>query len=529
MTFAAGFLLLLWVVSSILGNGIALLHYSTRLRGLELFGYGAAAGVLIHGLLGWGIAAFPVARSIFVGALIAFSVASAAYFIARRVVPELFQALSKPRKICLGLWFLLLLLSLGLLHLDVRLPEPLADGIYIFKTPTTNVKVQYLASLPADNIIPYAVAEFFLRGVSFVKERPIMPGNEVSNRTILMSLVALPFRVTLGAPNDHPQLGTYNYVGRDWPDIAKLYATDSFEQFSVVAIVLNSLLLAGLLVFCGSFGFASVLPTAALLYVTNPYFISQTVYTWPKAMAGFFILLGWHSIRNGRAPAIVAGLFALAFHSHPYAIVFFGWAGLFYLIQWRRGESPLSAVLLYVLVFALLLAPWIIWTRGILQIPSDLIAQNFTGPDTAAAWASPMAVIWVRLHNLFYLLCSTIFLVYPFDFKTVLNNWQFSLPGVLGLVLIYPALAQCIRLPRPRRWLWYGFLGPALSIVAVYSRPSLPVLHGYQPVLALLLFFSVWWLSQHCPRRVYFALISLQVLLNLGGVLAQGLITGAHF
>jgi hypothetical protein len=528
MTFAAGFLLLLWVVTSILGNGIALLHYSTRLRGLELFGYGAAVGVVFHGLLGWGIAAFPAARWIFVGILIASSVASTACFIVRRVVAEFFRTLSKPQKTCLGLWFLLLVVSLGLLHLDVRLPDPLPDGPYVFKTPTTNVKVQYLTSLPADNIIPYAVAEFFLRGVSFAKERPIMPANEVSNRTILMSLVAMPFRAAFGAPYDHPQLGTYPYVGRDWPDIAKLYAADSFEQFSIVALVLNSLLLGGLLVFCASFGAGSVLPVAALLYVTNSYFIGQTIYSWPKAMAGFFVLLAWNSIRNGHASAIVAGLFALAFHSHPYAIVFFGWAGLFYLVQWRRGESQLGPILIFLLVFAALLAPWIIWTRGILQIPSDLIAQNFAGTDSGPAWSSPIAFGWIRLHNLFYLLFSTIFLVYPFEFKTVLNNWQFSLPGVLGLVLTYPALAQCGQLPKPRRWLWYGFLGPALSILAVYSSPALPVLHGYQPVLALFLFFSVWWLSEHCSRRVYIGLISLQLLFNLGVIFAHGLITGAH-
>ena len=52
MTFAAGFLLLIWVVASILVNGIALLHYLTKLRGLELLGYGAAAGVVLHALLG---------------------------------------------------------------------------------------------------------------------------------------------------------------------------------------------------------------------------------------------------------------------------------------------------------------------------------------------------------------------------------------------------------------------------------------------------------------------------------------------
>ena len=529
MSLAAGFLLLLWVVASILGNGIALVHRLTKLRGLELFGYGAGAGVLLHGLLGCGIAAAPAVRWIFVAVLVAFSLASAAYFIVRRVVPELSQTLSKPMKICLGLWFLLLVLCLGLLHIEVRLPEPLPDGIYVFKTPTTNVRVQRLTSLPADNYIPYAVAEFFLRGVSFEKERPVMPGNEVSNRTILMSLVALPFRVALGVPRDHPQLGTYHYLDRDWPDVSKLYAADSFEQFAIVALVLNSLLLVGLLVFCAGFGASSLLPAAALLYVTNPYFIGQTIYTWPKAVAGFFILLAWNSIRQGHAPAIVAALFAVAFHCHPYAIVFAGWAGLFYLTRWRHAESRWPAFVPYVLVFALIVAPWIIWTRYVLQIPSDLVAQNFAGAGTELAWASPLTFIWIRVHNLFYLLCSTIFLVYPFDLKPIVNNWLESLPGVLGLVLIFPALAQCAELPRPRPWLWYGFLGPALSILAVYSCPALPVFHGYQPLLAALLFFGVWWLSRHCSRRVFLALVGVQLLLNLGLLLARGLIAGAHF
>lgn len=529
MTFAAGFLLLLWVVASILVNGIAPLHYLTKLRGLELLGYGAAAGVLGHGLLGCGIAAAPGVRWFFVAVLIAWSVTSAAYLIARRVVPEFSLALSKPIKICLGLWFLLLVLCLGLLHLEVRLPDPLPDGIYIFKTPTTNVKVQHLTSLPADNYIPYAVAEFFLRGVSFEKERPILPGNEVSNRTILMSLVALPFRVALGAPHDHPPLGTYRYIDREWPDVSKLYAADSFEQFAIVGLVLNSLLLVSLLVFCSSLGAGPILPVATLLYVTNPYFIGQTVYTWPKAMAGFFILLAWNSVRSAHGPTIVAALFALAIHCHPYAIVFAGWAGLFYLMQWRREGSRLPPIVTYLLVLILMLAPWIIWTRYVLQIPSDLVAQNFAGTGTEQAWASPMTFVWIRLHNLFYLICSTVFLVYPFDLKTILNNWLPSLPGVLGIVLIYPALAQCAELPKPRPWLWYGFLGPALSIVAVYSCPALPVLHGYQPLLAVLVFFGVWWLSRHCTRRVYLSLVGLQLLLNLGVVAARALITGARF
>ena len=529
MTFVPGFLLLIWVVVSILANGIALLHSLTKLRGLELFGYGAAAGVLLHGILGCAIAAAPGVRWAFVAILIALTLASGVYLVVRRVLLEFFLALSTPTKVSLGLWALLLVLSLGLLHVNVRWPESLPDGLYIFKTHTTNVKIQYLTGLPADNYIPFAVTEFFLRGVSFEKERPILPINEVSNRTILMSLVALPFQVALGVPRDHPQLGTYSYLGRDWPDVSKLNTGDYFEQFAVVGLVLNSLMLVGLFVFCSSVGANSVLPLATVLYVTNQYFIAQTVYTWPKALAGLFILLAWTSMRSGHGPAVVAALMALAYHSHPYAIVFAGCAGLFYLTQWRREKSRVPSALLYLLVFGLMLAPWIIWTRFVLHIPSDLVAQNFAGAGTEAAWASPINFVWIRLYNLFCLASPMMFSVYPFDFGAVVNYWVFCLPGVVGLVMIYPALARCAELPKPRPWLWYGFLGPALLILAIYSCPALPVLHGYQPLLGVLLFFSVWWLSQHCTRSVCVALVGLQLLLNLGLVLARGLITGARF
>jgi hypothetical protein len=437
--------------------------------------------------------------------------------------------LATREKISLALWALLLVLSLGLLHLDVRLPEPLPDGMFVIKAPTTSVKVQYLTSLPADNYIPFVVAEFFLRGVSFKKVRPILPANEVSNRTILMSLTAMPFRVTLGAPHDHPAIGTFNYIGHEWPDVSKLNMNGEFDQFAVVGVFLNSLMLLGLLIFCSSLGANIILPQAALLYVTNLYFIGQTIFTWPKAMAGFFILLAWTSIRRGHSPAIVAALLALATHSHPYAIVFAGCVALYYLAQCRLQKGGVSSVVFYLLTFGLVLAPWLIWSRYYLQIPSDLVMQNFAGPGTEPAWASPIDFLWIRLYNLFYLFSSTIFLVYPFEFKAILNNWQCSLPGVVGLILTYPALAQCAELPKALPWLWYGLLGPALLILAIYSCPALLALHGYQSLLGVLLFFGVWWLSRHCTRTIFASLVTLQLLLNLGMVLARGLIAGPRF
>jgi hypothetical protein len=528
MAFAAGLLFMLWVVASILGNGIALLRRGTKLRGLELFVYGAAAGVASHALLGWAIAAVPRARLVLVAGLVGVTVLNVAYLILGKVVHEFAQAFAAPVKIGLALWGALLVFCLALLHVWVRLPEPLSDGMYVLKAPTTNVRVQHLTGLPADNYTAFAVSEFLSRGVSFEKERPIMPANEVSNRTIALSLVAVPFRAALGAPHDHPELGTYNYVGRTYPDVSKLYTDAAFEQFSIVGLVLNSLLLLGLLVFCSSLVPACVLPVAALLYVTNPYFISQTLYTWPKALAGFFILLAWNSIRAGHHAVVVGALAAFAFHCHPYAVVFAGWIGVFYLAGMVRTKSGPRPLFLYLFTLGLIIAPWFVWTRCVLQIPSDLIAQNFAGPGSEAAWASPMTFIWIRLHNLFYTTFSTIFTIYPFNFPVILRCWLESLPGVVGIVLIYPALRQCGEISKPRPWLWYGMIAPALSILAVYSTPSLLVLHGYQPILAVLLLFGIWWLCRHCRRKLYLGLVASQLLINLGILVARGLIAGVH-
>ena len=226
---------------------------------------------------------------------------------------------------------------------------------------------------------------------------------------------------------------------------------------------------------------------------------------------------------------IVSALMALAYHSHPYAIVFAGCAGLSYLTQWRREKARVPSAILYLLIFVLMLAPWVIWIRLVLHIPSDLVAQNFTGPGTEAAWASPMNFVWIRLQNSFYLICSMVFTVYPFDFRAVLNYWVFSLPGVVGLVLMYPGFAQCAELPKPRPWLWYGFLAPGLLILAVYSCPAFPVLHGYQAPIGMLLCLGVWWLSRQSTQRIFVALVSLQLAMNISLLLARGLITGVHF
>src|SRR5438067_11490255 len=93
MTFSGELLLLLWVIGSLLLNGITLLRVLTKLRGLELFGYGAAAGVSLHALFGWAIAGAPTVRGPFVTLLIAPPALRAGYFVWRRVLQALWREL----------------------------------------------------------------------------------------------------------------------------------------------------------------------------------------------------------------------------------------------------------------------------------------------------------------------------------------------------------------------------------------------------------------------------------------------------
>ena len=48
----ADYFLLLWVVVSVLSIGIAVCFRFARLQSIELIGYGAGAGVLVHGIFG---------------------------------------------------------------------------------------------------------------------------------------------------------------------------------------------------------------------------------------------------------------------------------------------------------------------------------------------------------------------------------------------------------------------------------------------------------------------------------------------
>jgi hypothetical protein len=527
----ADYFLLVWVVVSVLSIGIAVCFRFTRLQGIELIGYGAGAGVLVHGILGLLIALNRHLRHT-VGVLVICCAAWAvAYLVRRRAWSVLAVTLNRPLRLALMLWLLFLVLCVALVHVDVRWPAFLPDGQYFFKKHTLNVKIQYLVGLPADNAIPHVVTEFFLRDISFKKEHPLLPNAEVSNRTILMSLVVLPFRAVLGwGQSREKELGTYSYIGKDWPNVEKLYDDKSFSHFLIVGIFLNSLMLLGLLVLFSNLDLPESTPAAVLLYITNPYFIGQTIFTWPKAMAAFFVLLCWNSVRRNHDPWIVGLAAALAYHCHPVNLALAGGVGLWYGIKAWREKSSFRPLLEYGVVFLLMILPWLVWTRLFLQLPASLLAQNFSGEGTVDLFSSPVNFVWVRFHNIIVNLIPVSFVVYPFDLGQVVYYAMHCLPTAVGLILCIPAFLECVhRWKSERMLLLYGMLLPATAILLIFSLPARPVLYGWQPMVGALLFFGALRLRRSFSPRTYRALVVAQLICNFAVLALRAVIVGANY
>lgn len=523
------YLILLWVAVSVLSIGIALCFRFTALRGIELLGYGAGAGVLVHGLFGGLIAAARHFRHYFGILAICCALWALAYLVRRRVWNAL--TLSRPMKLALLFWPLLLILCVALAHLEVRWPSALPDGQYVFKTHSLNVKIQALVGLPADNAIPHIVTEYFLRKTSFESEHPIMPNSEVSNRTILMSLVTLPFRAVLGWDQRGERLlGYFSYVGKSWPNVERLVDDRSFSHSFVVGLFLNSLLFVGLLVLFSNFEVPGSLPAAGLLYLTNPFFIGQTMFTWPKAMAGFFVLLCWNSVRRKHDPKIVGLMAGLSYHCHPASLAVVGGIGLWYVIRAWREKGGFRSVVEYGAVFVLVILPWLVWTRLFLRLPDNLFAQNFSADPTADPAAFAINFIWVRFHNIIINLIPVSFVVYPFQLERVVYYAMHCLPTVVGLFIVVPAALECVRRWKSEEMLvLYGLLIPASVILLLFSFPVRPVLYGWMPMVGALLFLGVLRLRRDCSPGMYRALIALQLVCNLTVLVMRGVVVGAHF
>jgi len=527
--------LAIWALSSILFVGVAGLKICrARLAGLELLSFSAGFGVLIHGLIGLTIALAPAkqvtARVLF---LVIWGAAAAGLWWrrtggsdSRGKLPGWREAGVRPT-VAILVFFIVSCVSLT--HLQIRFPRVLPDGPYVFKEHTLPVKLQVLTGgLPVDNYIPFVVQEYFLRDISFVREHPIVPGQEVSNRTILMTLATTPFRAALESPPRYETpLPRFDYVTQTWPDAGVFMEGNGFRRFLAVGIVLNALVLLGAALVISAHGPRTLLIPGLLLLVTSPFYLSQTIFTWPKSLAAFFLLLALHALARRKSSIWVAATGALAYHSHPYAAVFLLGFGCHYAARalWKRDRSEWRQLAYFGVTAGLALAPWFVWTRLVLPLPSDLIAQNLAGRGID----SLPGHLWVRVVNLGEAFVPGMLSVASLEAVSLFRAAIMCLPGLLGLVVL-PAYAGCVLCLRSHRvFVVYGVLLPAVLLAIPFSFRGAPLtLLAYHSIGVCLLLLGLMVLAR-AGRAIAIAVIAAQVLLQLGLLVSYGHALRAKF
>lgn len=385
----------------------------------------------------------------------------------------------------------LCVLSMALALFPARLPSTLIDGPYVAKHDLLGVRVQYTTgNLPTDNAIPHVVSEYLLRDISFRTEHPIMPGQEVTNRPILAAVLIAPFRAaTYMPPRQSGPLPRFTYVGSEWPDFSVLMRDErGYRVSQAIGIALNALLLLVLGAFASRAFPVSLGMALAIcgLFLTSPYFLFQTYFTWPKALAGFFVICAWLSTRMGRIPVLTGIALGLAYLSHPYAIAFFGAYLLWYVWQaWLRRRSAAAIdVASLVVAFAITVAPWLLW-KASLALPSDLVAQNLIIPGQ-----KPIDFLWVRIANSLNAFLPGHLLGYPFDVMRIVTGSAVNVAGAIGVLAAIVLLHRSFSAkPEVGSMVLWGI--PAALLIGVFSNAAVPALHGMQPLIAVLLAIAV--------------------------------------
>jgi hypothetical protein len=414
----------------------------------------------------------------------------------------------------LVLWFLTAAFSLVVTHADIKRPPVLFDGPYVFKDWILPVKIQALCNdLPPDNAIPMVVAEYLLRDIPFEKERPIMPGQEVSNRPILLSLATVPIRAIFSTTGPYQgSLPKLNYVGSEWPNAISLVRDKSFRQFLVVAVSLNAALVIGFFYTLIFLNFDKVKLATITYCLISPYFLLHTFFTWPKNLAAFFIVISILCIAARAAPLWIPGvLLGLAYWSHPYSVVFILISSLTIAYFTLTKRCDWKAAALFVTAVTVSIAPWLIWSRFVLAIPSDLIAQNTSNNGTLAE------LIAVRLHNLKNLFLPNFLPIFPFDASRFIRNYLINLSAPLGITLFafLPVVAF-----RPSKStnpiLFWLTISPGLILILIFSyRSAVPLLHGWQAVWPTLAAIVLSTLSFTRLKGLVLPLLVLQFSINL--------------
>ncbi|MFG1424712.1 hypothetical protein [Roseixanthobacter glucoisosaccharinicivorans] len=362
-------------------------------------------------------------------------------------------------------------------------PLPIAQESHL----ETVIPGRMVAS-PPDHLIPYITASYMFHGKNGIERSKEYFGEwSVAARGPLVPLATNALFSLFGAtPRDTP-----NLERKPWPG-----TSDGAYLSRLLGWITNAMIVLGaghLLLALGVKPASRPWVLGCLWVALAPAMLINTVFLWPKVLAGFFILLALAALLRSRW-GVAAGCGVLAWLSHPVGLLFLPPLGLIAL--WtacdgagstrEKASAAVRAGLTFGLVAAFLMTPWLAYKAwlGAHDMFMDYMLSDGRGLLRAASLWSWLGARW---DNFWITLSPT-----TFYYSSNLHQWvdgpvsdplrwtvQYAktLPSGLGMSLFlfaYLALLRPSADPRIRRVLALIVLTFALMLLLLgFSRDGL--------------------------------------------------------
>ncbi|MFG1410930.1 hypothetical protein V5G24_07445 [Xanthobacter sp. VTT E-85241] len=330
-------------------------------------------------------------------------------------------------------------------------PLPVAQESY----PGTAIPGRMVAS-PPDSIVPYFTAAYMFHGKDGIERSKDYFGDwSVAARGPLIPLATNTLLYLFDtAPHDSP-----NVERKPWPG-----TTDGAYLARLLGWIANAMVVLGaghLLLALGIKPASRPWMLGCLWVALAPAMLINTVFLWPKVLAGFFILLALAALLRGRW-GVAAGCGVLAWLSHPVGLLFLPPLGLIALwtafgaagSRREKWSAAVRAGLVFGLVTVVLMAPWLaykVWLGG-----HDMFMDYLRGDGHGTAPAkSVLSWLTTRWEN-FWMTLSPVVYFYSRNMQIWIDGavseplrWTVqyakTLPAGLGFCLFFPAYMALAR------------------------------------------------------------------------------------
>src|SRR3989338_813302 len=193
---------------------------------------------------------------------------------------------------------------------------------------------------------------------------------------VLYSILSfmLPYPVLGGDWYIHSYIQPKIFESGDWsppvdrPPVFSMLVLSFHKLFSVpleqfwfsqmISIIFNGLMWLPLFFIAKNYVHKkNIAKLSAILVMILPFIAANALYTWPKALAGYFILLAVYFLFSRKPHILAAGLFsAMAFLLHNYTVFFI--LAIFLLLLIRKHYKK---ALIFMIITFLIIAPYILW------------------------------------------------------------------------------------------------------------------------------------------------------------------------